>query len=206
MKIYDLAQPFVKEMGLYPGAEPPKINQIATVKDDGFNLMHIDITNHIGTHLDCPGHMIENGKWIHELPIERFTGTGTVIDCKGHEEITIDLLIDKLDSVDTVLFYSGFEELFFKEEFKSNYPVLTKEACDYLIEKKIKIVGVDYLSVDPINDEDFNVHKTLLGNDFILYECLGNLKGLINATFEFYGVPLNIKADGFPVRPIAIIK
>ena len=150
--------------------------------------------------------MVESGKWIHEQPVDRFIGNGIVIDCSNSNDISKDMLLGKLDDVDTVLFYSGFDEYYFTEKFTSKYPVLTEEACEYLLEKNIKIVGVDYLSVDPINDIDFIIHKKLLGNNCIIYECLGNLKGLINTQFEFYGFPLNIKADGFPVRPVAIIR
>lgn len=206
MKIYDLSQPFTKDMGLYPGGEAPVIENIYTVKKDGFNMVRLDFTNHSGTHLDCPGHMIEDGKWIHELSLDHFIGSGVVIDCKGTSQISKEMLVGKVDNLDAVLFYSGWEHFFYDERITTSYPVLTKEACEYLIEKNIKIVGVDYLSVDPVFAEAFDVHKTLLGSGMILYENLCNLEQLIGKTFEFQGFPLPVEADGIPVRALAIIR
>lgn len=206
MKLYDLSHPFNPQMGLYPGGSAPIIENIFTVKDDGFNMIRFEFTNHSGTHLDCPGHMIEDGKWIHQMSLEHFIGTGTVIDCRHVTAISKDMLSGKIDNVDTVLFYSGWEHYFYDERISSNYPVLTEEACTYLIDQNIKIVGVDYLSVDPVHAEEFDIHKTLLGNDIIIYENLCNLEPLIDRLFEFQGIPLHVEADGIPVRAIAIIR
>lgn len=208
-KVYrylDLSHRFNKEMSLYPGSEPPVIEQITSVKEDGYNMMRYDITNHICTHLDAPGHMIENGKFIHEFDISKFQGIATVIDCRNQSSIGIECFEGKIDDIDTVLLYSGWEHYYESEKYYYEYPVLTIEACKYLIDKGIRIVGVDYFSVDPIDATKFSVHYELLGNDVILYENLCNLKDLIGKRFEFMGFPIQVEADGFPVRAVARIK
>lgn len=203
MKYIDLSHRFNKEMSLYPGSEPPIIEQVATIKNDGYNMMRYDITNHLCTHLDVPAHMIEDGKLIHQFDISKFQGTATVIDCTNQSEIGVELLKGKVEEVEAVLLYSGWEHYYDSEKYYHEFPVLTIEACKYLVSNQIRIVGVDYFSVDSMNAEEFNVHYELLGNDVILYENLCNLKELVGKKFEFYGFPIQVEADGFPVRAVA---
>ena len=206
MKYIDLSQTFNVDMSLYPNSQPPIIEQIASAKKDGYNMMHFDITNHLGTHLDAPGHMIENGKCIHQIPLEKFQGKGIVIDCTNHESIGINLIKGKIEGYDVVLFYSGWEHKYFDKEYYFNYPVLTNEAAIYITETTVRIVGVDYFSVDPIDATEFSVHHILLSKEFILYENICNLSQLVNKEFHFYGFPILVEADGFPVRPVAVLK
>ncbi len=206
MKIIDLSQPFTKEMSVYPGTDPPTIEQIATIKNDGYSMIRLDINNHTGTHLDVPGHMIENGKLIQDFSLNDFCGTGIVIDCTNQKEITKDMLKGKIGNHKAVLLHTGWDNLFKKEEYFYNYPVLTKEACEYLIKSKARIVGVDYNSIDPIDSKDFMIHQILLSNELIIYENLCNLKELLTKQFTFYGFPLPIEGDGVQVRAVAILE
>lgn len=206
MKYIDLSHTFNKKMSLYPGSEPPIIEQIASVNKSGYNMMRYDITNHLGTHLDAPGHMIDGGKFINEVDINRFQGKGIVIDCRNQKEIGIELLKYKVEGYDVVLLYSGWEHKFFDKAYYYDYPVLTDEAATYLTTTSVRVVGVDYFSVDPIDSKGFSVHKILLGNEFILYENICNLETLLDKEFHFYGFPILVEADGFPVRPVAQIK
>lgn len=205
MKYIDLSHTFNTTMSLYPNSNPPIIEQIASVKENGYHMTRYDITTHLGTHLDAPAHMIEGGKFIHEVPIDAFQGKGIVIDCRNQTEIGLDLLQGKIEKYDVVLLYSGWEHKFFEESYYYDYPVLTKEAAEYIVSSSIKIVGVDYFSVDTIDSKTYDVHQILLGNDLILYENLCHLSQLIGVEFHFYGFPVLVEADGFPVRPVAAI-
>ncbi|QVK20365.1 cyclase family protein [Mycoplasmatota bacterium] len=205
MMLINLSHEFKENTTLFPGTDKPSIEQICTVREDEYSVFRLTYSNHIGTHLDVQGHMIENGKLITDYHISNFRGKGVVVDCRSEKVINKDLLIDKIEDVEFVLICSGFDKLYEDSKYFSNYPLFTEEAIDYLIEKGIKGVGVDYISVDPIDSTDFKLHKKILGEDIIIYENLCNLDQLVGKDFNFLGFPLLYKGDGIPVRVVAEI-
>lgn len=90
------------------------------------------------------------------------------------------------------------------EAYYYRYPILSKDAADWLINFNLEGFGIDTISVDSVDSTDFMNHRKFLKNNIILIENLKNLNGVRHKYFEFYVLPLNIKgADGSPVRAIA---
>ncbi|XMB87187.1 cyclase family protein [Mycoplasmatota bacterium WC44] len=206
MKYIDLSHEFREDMTLYPGSSKPIIEQVSNIETDGFNQLELSFTNHIGTHLDVQAHVIKGGKKITDYDISSFQGKGKIFDCRNVEEIGKDVFEDKLTDVDFVLIWTDYGKRFYNKDYMDNYPVLNKEGIDYIISNNVKGVGIDYISVDPINTSDMFVHKQLLRNDVIIYENLCNLHLLENTEFKFMGFPIQISGDGIPVRAVAEIK
>jgi arylformamidase len=82
-----------------------------------------------------------------------------------------------------------------------DYPAMSEEVAKYLVEAKIKMVGVDTCSVD--NQDGFPVHKILLAGNVLIIENLTNLTQLTGKDFKVYALPLNLQIDGSPARVIA---
>lgn len=208
MKVIDLTHVFENNISLFPGDEKPDIKEIYNVKDDGCKITNINSTTHLGTHLDCKAHIFENGFTTSDWSIDKFIGSGIVIDCsmirKG-EKICVDILKKyDLSCKEFVLLYTGWDEFWEKDEYTKDFPVLSDEGARYLTSFHIKGIGVDTISIDSINDKEITNHKILLEKDIIIIENLKNLQRLLNKEFDFQALPLKIKnGDGSPVRAIA---
>lgn len=80
---------------------------------------------------------------------------------------------------------------------------MSQEVAEYLVEKKVKMVGLDTCSAD--NQDNFPIHKTLLSGGVLIIENLTNLSKLQGSDFKVYALPLNLQIDGSPTRVVAEI-
>ncbi len=196
MKILDLTMFIDENTPVFPGDPKPEIKQVATIKENGWNEKKFSFNSHFSTHIDAPFHMLENGKKLDEFPLETFIG----------EAIVLELNKPNLDSIkpgDIVFFYTGHTTKAYSKEFFENNPVLSEETAQILVDKKVKIVGIDSFSPD---NSPYEIHKIFFRNNILIVENLVNLDKLINKRFRCYILPLKIKnADGVPCRVIGIL-
>jgi kynurenine formamidase len=83
---------------------------------------------------------------------------------------------------------------------------LTPDVADFLIGAKVKLVGVDAMSVDCLEDKSRPVHMKLLKEEIIAVECLINLDKIPTRQFEFMALPLPLRnAAGSPTRAVALL-
>ena len=78
---------------------------------------------------------------------------------------------------------------------------MSQEVAEYLVESKVKMVGVDTCSID--NADGFPIHRILLGADILIIENLTNLDRLAGKNFRVFALPLNLQVDGSPARVVA---
>lgn len=189
---------------MYPGTPLPQFKPLATHVSAGFHEVKIEITSHTGTHVDAPFHILSNGQTIHEYPLDQFSGKGYCIDVKNEKTISSDSFADMPKDVEFIFFHSGYDKLWGKEDYLRGYPHLSEETCERLIAMKLKGIGLDFISPDPLHSQDLPAHHTLLEHDILIYENLKNLSRLIGTSFIFQGYPLPWPClDGCPVRAIA---
>ena len=211
LKIIDLTHLIDSSMTIYPGTKRPEVIEINHFDVDGFRVREICLNSHSGTHIDTPAHMLKQGKNLSDLSILKYIGRGMVLDFSKSNKLLIDredLLKYEADlrEIDFLLIYSGFDKLWSKESYLKNFPVLSNQAVDWLVQFDFKGFGVDMISVDSTEGTDYYIHKTLLKKDIIIIENLRNLEKLLNKSFTFHCFPLNIpEADGSPVRAVAIL-
>jgi len=188
-------------MPVYPGDPTARIVQNNHVTKDGFTSHTITIGTHIGTHIDAPAHMIANGKNIFDYPVEHFIGNGVLIDARNKKKIDLELLDQvPLQENDIVLLYTQRDTMFNTTEYFTDYPEITTNFAQKLVDAKVKIVGMDQASPDY---KPFATHKLLLKNNILIIENLTNLNKLIGKQFTILALPLNIKAEAGPVRVVA---
>jgi arylformamidase len=202
MKFIDLSVAIDEKTPVYPGDPVIKIQPAGNLEKDGYEDHLISIGTHVGTHIDAPRHMVVGGKSLKDIPLENFTGRGIHIK---NENKQFDLEAIKRVNIqegDIVLFETGMSQLYYQSEYFKDYPNITEEVANYLVEKRVKMLGVDTCSVD---HDQFIAHKILLSQEILILENLTNLSELEGQDFMIYAFPLNLSLDGSPLRVVAQI-
>ena len=202
MKLIDLSHIIGQNTPVFPGDQPIGLNQTRSIEADGFTNFHLTSEMHIGTHIDGPLHKVSGSPLIANLSLDKFVGRGVLIDVSGENRIEFrESLREQIPVQSIVLFYSGLGSCFNQSDYFSNYPDISEELAYFLVEKGVKIVGLDWCSPD---HHPYPIHEILLRNNILIIENLTNLDQLINETdFELFAFPLKIEADSSPVRVVA---
>lgn len=199
MKIIDLSVSINEQTPVYPGDSHTKIEPAGVFDKDGFNDHYVSIGTHVGTHIDAPLHMIADGKTLDQIPIDQFFGRGVYIKVNDKKFDLAQVQSADIRGGDIALFHTGLSDIYQDPEY-FNHPSIPDEVADYLITKKIKMVGVDMASPD---HEPFAIHKKLLGAGILIIENLTNLAELAGKEFTVYALPIKLQVDGAPARVIA---
>lgn len=223
MKIVDLTHTSLREgQPAWPGTEPPKFEVGNELDVHGFRETLITMFSHTGTHMDAPYHYMRYGTPLEQLPIDIFVGKGLVIDATALKD-TLDGIIgmefiepvkEKADQADFLLFKTGWDAYWATDKMFDRWPCPGDDVCYYMLEKGMKGIGVEVLSIDPLDDDkdclspEFQYrHKIVLkDNNFVIIENLCNLDQCGDDLFTFITLPLKYEqADGAPCRAIAIL-
>jgi len=201
MKFIDLSHTFTPLMPVFPGDSKMSLIVAATMKKDGYINHLLTSGMHVGTHIDAPLHFIPGGKRISDISLDRFYGEAKVIDVRGKSIIDVDVL-EHIDLVkdDIVLFFTGYDRFYGKQDYFVNHPVLTDSLAQRLVDVGVKMVGVDMGSPDKY---PFAIHNLLLRNDILILENLTNLEMVGDKPFELFAFPIKFETDAAFVRTIA---
>lgn len=200
--LIDLSVSLNEQTPVYPGDPKTKIVPSGILEKDGYHDHYLSIGTHVGTHIDAPSHMLQNGKTLDQFPIEHFSGRGVYIDCKNGFDMEIIKTTD-IQGGDIVILHTGKSDIYGHEEYFENYPQIPDDVALYLTEKKVKIVGMDMCSPD---HAPFSIHKIFLAKDILIIENLTNLAVLQKKQFVVYAFPLKLAIDASPVRVVADTK
>jgi kynurenine formamidase len=209
----DLTLTISQSIPNFPGSPSPQFISWSNIEDDGYNLELLFLSSHTGTHLDAPFHFEKKGAKIHQIPLTRLVGNGLVIKIKKVNDQAItkkDLLKferknGKIKNFSSIFFFTGWQKNMDKNFYFTNNPGLSKSATEYLVSKKINLVGIDSPSIDLGIDKSFSTHNMFAKNNILIVENLSNLEKIPNLEFNFIILPLKLKgATGSPVRAIAI--
>lgn len=205
--IIDLSMPVSEKTIVFPGDAKPVFEPAGTLEKEGFIDHIVHINNHLGTHIDAPGHMLAGGKTLESYPIDRFVCDAICIDARGKDLMTADLLTTptsvELRPGMAVLFYSGRGDDYTTPEYATDYPTIDSSLAKHLIEKGVSMVGIDMIGFD--REEGSPIHKLLLGKDILLFENLINLDKIVGKRFRLYALPLRLELQAAPARVIAVL-
>jgi arylformamidase len=200
----DITTPIENNMVHWPGDTDIVIKRASSIAaGDICNLTNVSMSAHTATHMDAPLHFIDNANDISTLPLDAVIGKAEVIEIKDHTSINLkELKTHKIEENDRILFKTQNSLVDWRmKDFKKDYVFLSAEAAKYLVEKKVKTVGVDYLSVAEFNNSA-EVHNILLGAGIWIIEGLA-LKDVLEGTYDLICLPLNlIGSDGAPARAV----
>ncbi|HVF88422.1 MAG TPA: cyclase family protein [Blastocatellia bacterium] len=204
MKIYDVTVPLSKELVIYPGDPPVRIERknVIDKNDSKYNVSRISFGSHTGTHIDPPFHFIEDGITVDNLPLEMLIGRARVVEVTA-PRIDEGVLEEFDFTADVrVLFKTRNSYLWSKKTFVEDFVYITPGAARALVNEGIKVVGMDYLSVEKFGAEEPETHLTLLKAGTLIIEGL-DLREVEPGDYELICLPLKIKdGDGAPARVV----
>jgi arylformamidase len=165
-------------------------------------VTRLELTTHTGTHLDVERHLSASGTTVDRLPLDLLLGRALVADLTGVREIDVRHLQRlPLRRYERVLLKTDNSRLWEQPGFSSDFAHLTTDGAAYLLECGVRLVGLDYLSVER-RDGDGSVHRLLLAGKAVILEGL-NLQGVEAGEYELLCLPLKVRdGDGAPARAI----
>lgn len=183
-----------------PGVKITRVRD--TEKGDHSTLSHIDMGSHTGTHVDAPLHFLKDGCGVDKMPLDLMMGKTRVIRIKDEKSIKAGELKEyDIKEGECIFFKTKNSPAVWRgDDFKEDFVYITEEAGEYLALKKVRLVGVDYLSVGSYKKGGKEVHRLLLEAGAWIIEGL-NLTEAPEGECEYICLPLKIKGgDGAPSR------
>jgi arylformamidase len=208
MHTYDITLALSPAIPVWPGHSPFRLEQTNSIAAGGHtNTSRLEMSCHMGTHVDAPNHFLNNGRTIESLPLSTLSGRAYVLHLPNVDLITADILERSEIPPRTrrILFKTRNSEYWAKgeSEFQSEFVALSEDAARYLVNRGVKLVGVDYLSVAPYQNSR-PTHEILLGAGVVIVEGL-DLSAVTQGRYTLYCLPLKIVgSDGAPTRAILI--
>jgi len=173
-------------------------------KGDECNLSVLRLGSHSGTHMDAPLHFLANAKTLDRMPLEATIGPARVIEIKDRESIKpAELRAQSIRRGERILFKTRNSKAGWqKRGFDENFVYLSKEGAAYLAERRIRTVGIDYLSVGGFKRDSVEPHEILMRAGIWIIEGL-NLSKVKGGRYELICLPLKVLgSDGAPARAI----
>jgi arylformamidase len=207
MKIYDITVPISNNVPVYAGDPNVQIEVAHSIeKGDHANVTSLCCGAHTATHVDAPNHFINGTRKVYELDLEKLIGRCRVVELEETVEAVEPEHLGNLDGVERVLFKTRNSGFWNEPEkgFRRDFTYISPTAARVLADSGMKLVGIDYLSVERFGSEDFATHITLLEKEIVIIEGL-DLRGISGGDYELICLPLKIiseTGDGAPARTI----
>src|SRR5438128_11433114 len=211
MKIHDVSLGLRPDMVTWPGEPAPKIEPLKRIANgDSNNVSLIAFGDHTGTHVDPPLHFIEGGNTVDKLPLDALVGPCRVLEFQGPGHVSGDWL-------DGAKIPKATERLLFQTRnsarwadptapFTRDFAAIDASAARWCVERGVKLVGIDYLSIEPQGPEKegYPVHNTLLRANVVIVEGL-DLSAVGPGEYDLVCAPLKLaNGDGAPARVFLI--
>jgi arylformamidase len=209
MPIYDVTVPVSNELPTWPSDPGVEITDHRSfTAGDGVNVSMLNLGAHTGTHVDAPAHFIEGAAKVESLPLDALIGEALVIEVPEEFHAIDEAFVQKhyVEGAERVLFKTR-NSAFWSEaapRFHTDFTYLDLPAARWLVEQGIKLVGIDYLSIEKYASEKHETHLALLSHGVVILEGL-NLTGIAAGKYELICLPLRLrsnKGDGAPARVV----
>ena len=204
-RIFDISMPIANGGLVYPGNPEIRIAPHSEIAKGGSsNLSHLSFGSHTGTHVDAPRHFLDAGTTVDRLPLSALIGPARVL-AFGEDVMSVtaaDLQRNPLSGVERVLMRTRNSALLRDRDFHKDYTFIAPDGAEYLAALGVKLVGVDYLSVEQFHSGHHKTHRTLLGRGIVIVEGL-DLSQIPPGDYAFCCLPLRLESlDGAPARAI----
>lgn len=207
MKLIDISQTVGTPMSAYPSL--PKFERKWMRHYDNGNNMCVSSINmalHTGTHMDSPYHYCETGRKILDIELERYYGVCEVIELPEDKK-SVDLeFVKSIASFELrSLFKTTNSKFRYKDKtYHEDFVYVEGDAAKYLIDKGVKLIGIDYCSIDGPKSKGKEAHHAILDNDGSILEGI-DLDGVNPGKYILSCLPIKFDgAEGSPCRAILI--
>lgn len=206
MPIYDISLPISESLVVWSDDQPVRMTQPYRLEEGHTaTVTHLDMGAHTGTHVDAPAHFIEGGAGVETLPLDVLVGPAVVVGAPDADVLSAELL-ERLPippGAARLLFRTRNSELWARGEraFTEDFVAVSEDGARWLVERGVRLVGVDYLSVSPFDDPT-PVHRILLEAGVVVVEGL-DLHAVDPGVYRLVCLPLKlVGCDGAPARAI----
>jgi arylformamidase len=207
MKVYDISLTLRQRMPVYPGESTPLLEPTSDMeRGASYNVSRLTISTHTGTHIDAPRHFLLDGASVDRIPVDVLVGPALVVEMAVDQEITAaDLEVASIPpGTERLLFKTRNSRLLDDEDFRRDFVYLTLDAARWLVEHGVRLVAIDYLSVEKMDAQPNIVHETLLRAGVVIVEGV-DLRQVAPGPYFLACLPLKIEgADGSPVRAVLV--
>ncbi|UFS71784.1 cyclase family protein [Geomonas sp. RF6] len=203
MRIHDISVPLAPTLPVYPGDPSVRIDPWSQISEgEAANVSRVIISTHSGTHIDAPRHFDDQGATVDQIPLPLLIGPALVVEIPEVKVIgRRELERLPVRGVGRLLLKTDNSMLWKRSSFTSDFAALSVDGAQYLMECGVKLVGIDYLSMERY-EGDGSVHRALLDGGALILEGL-NLSDVPAGEYELICLPLRIAGgDGAPVRAI----
>lgn len=204
-KWLDISVPVRSGMVHWPGDPPVKISRALDMeRGDRHTLSRLSLGSHTGTHVDAPRHFIRNGTGIDRMPLEIAVGRARIIEVHDSESIKPEELArQRIRRGERLLFKTrNSSRVWQTDRFIEDFVFISAPAADFLADRKVTLVGIDYLSVGGFKAGGSDIHRILLHAGIWLIEGL-DLSLASPGRYDLICLPLKIvDGDGAPARAI----
>jgi len=207
MRFLDVTVRIGPEIPSYEG-DPVYKRRVVQSMTDGkpADVSMLTLSAHAATHVDAPSHLILGGKTVDQLELDVLIGPACVVEYEGRGPIPLEFM--KAAGIrpehERILFKTRNSALWGSREFVEDYVGISREAANWLVHRGVRLIGIDYLSVDPPGDSDLPIHRILLSNGIVVVEGL-DLSTAEQGEYILLCLPVKIEGcEGAPARVVLI--
>jgi arylformamidase len=209
MQIYDVSVPLSSATPTYPGDPGIEIESwSALANGDAANVSLINFGLHSGTHVDAPSHFIAGAAKVDSLPIDSLLGAAEVVEVPAQLDVIDREFVEAncASGSSRILFKTRNSSFWNNPErgFREDFVYIAPDAAEWLVQTGIKLVGIDYLSVERFKSAGFPTHLAFLSRGVVILEGL-DLRAVTAGAYELICLPLKIAdgtGDGAPARVV----
>ena len=207
LTVHDISVPNHPGM-LHYGRKPEKTMVESIADGDPGNVSRWLIGSHTGTHVDAPAHFVEGATTIEDVPLETLVGPAVVLDLTSVTSSEIgpdDLIAAGLDDSERVLLKTPNSTGALREAEKSPWVGLSEAAAELLVERGVRLVGIDYLTIDaPAGEVDWPVHHVLCGAGVAILEVI-DLSDIAPGRYTLAALPIKlVGSEAAPARTVLL--
>lgn len=217
MKLIDLSQPLYDNCPNCPAHPPVRSEIIADHPKAGWRVELLTITSHSGSHVDAPYHKLANGASLDQIPLEKFTGQafiGDLRDSRPDQPFTSSMLSRKfpgaLEDVILLLATGWGHKRAKSDEWLYHSPYVSPDGAEWLVQQKIRGIGIDHYSIGGVRDPQNSLtHELLLSAQIWIVEDLFFPDEVFSLPqpVPFWSLPINLKGHtGAFCRPVLVVE
>lgn len=202
--MFDITLTIREDMITYPENPETKLIPHDSIADgDDANVTELRFGSHTGTHLDAAHHFVDGGQKVDAISLDVLIGPARVVELPDEVRAigAAELRAAGIEGEERVLLKTRNSKLLGEDEFREDFTYIAGDGARYLVDAGVRLVALDYLSVEGFDADEPVAHETLLEREVVVVEGV-DLRGVPAGRYELICLPLKAAIDGAPVRAV----